>query len=153
MAVTAYAQPFFYKMDQSEILTGTFKVGLSVGAAPSRATSQGWEYLSTLVAANAELNTGGYTAVTSRITINTTGSAVSALVWTFTTSTTIQWTSQTWTTVTLAWLIYYGPTNNLTDATAPIMAYWDLGGAQSVSAGTFALTVPGGGLLTVTAAQ
>lgn len=58
------------------------------------------------------------------------------------------WASGTFSTC-YAWL--YDTTAGTSDSTRPIVAYYDLGGTQSVSGQTFQLTVAGSGLVTWTA--
>jgi hypothetical protein len=56
----------------------------------------------------------------------------------------------TWTSATIsaAYAVFYDRTP-ATDATRPVLAYWDLGGTQSSTAGTFKLTLSSG-VLTLT---
>jgi hypothetical protein len=58
------------------------------------------------------------------------------------------WASGTFSTC-YAWL--YDTTAGTSDSTRPIIAYYDLGGTQSVSGQTFQLTVAGTGLVSWTA--
>lgn len=56
-----------------------------------------------------------------------------------------------WTTSTIsaAYAVFYDSTPG-TDATNPVICYWDFGGTFSDTAGTFTLTVNGSGLVTIT---
>jgi hypothetical protein len=58
------------------------------------------------------------------------------------------WTSST---VTARYIVFYDRTPG-TDATRPLLCYWDLGADVSSVAGTFTATVAATGLVTVTAA-
>lgn len=64
---------------------------------------------------------------------------------------TLSCTSPAWTSssIAAAFAVFYDSTPG-TDATNPVMCYWDLGGTQTSSAGTFTLTISGSGLITVT---
>jgi hypothetical protein len=132
--------------------TDTFNVGLiASGTIASRATSEGYEFVSQLLANNGsaltEVSGGGY----SRQALTGVSFVQSALVLTFTASANPSWASATFTTV-YGW-IHDETASSSTDATRPLLAIWDFGGPQSVSGATFTLTISGSGLVTWTAAQ
>ncbi len=54
-------------------------------------------------------------------------------------------------TITASYALFYDSTPG-SNATNPVLCYWDFGGAQSDSSGTFTLTISGSGLITVTGA-
>ena len=53
-------------------------------------------------------------------------------------------------TITARYAVFYISTG--TDATSPLLAYWDFGADQSSAAGSFTLTPAAGGIVTLTAA-
>lgn len=155
MAVTAYYQPLFEQNHLGKktvnLSTDTLNFGLiaTTGLA-ARGTSEGYEFVSQLLANNGsaltEVSGGGYSRQSaSSVTWTTSGLVV-----------TLSCTSPTWSGAT--WTTYYGwlhdeTASSGTDATRPLICIWDFGGAQVVSSSTFVLTVPGTGLATWTAAQ
>lgn len=155
MATTAYFQPTFENQflgkKLANLATDTLVVGLvATSGLATRTTSEGYEFVSQLLANNGtaltEVSGGGY----SRQSLSSVSYTTSGLVVTLTASNPT-WSAATWTT-------YYGwvhdeTASSGTDATRPLIAIWDFGGAQPVSAATFTLSVPGGGLATWTAAQ
>jgi len=155
MAVTAYFQPKFEQNHLGKKLvnlsTDTLNFGLiASGTLASRGTSEGYEFVSDLLAnggsALTEVSGGGY----SRQSATSVTFSVSALVTTLT-SANPSWATATFSTV-YGWL-HDETASSGTDATRPLIAIWDFGGTQSVSAATFTLTVNGSGLVTWTAAQ
>lgn len=66
--------------------------------------------------------------------------------------TTLTCTSPSWgsSTITAAYAVFYDAQGG-TDATNVPLVYWDFGGSQSSTAGTFTLTINASGLLTFTA--
>lgn len=143
MAATLYYQPQFMDVAFGDVtadysaLNGSTKLKcmLLTGTATARATTEGWKFLNTATTANAELSATGYTAggqTCTGVTYSTTN-LVSSL------SLTIPaWTSATWTTATMA--VVYDSTSG-TNTTEPILLVIDFGGAQSVTAGTFTITL------------
>lgn len=112
----------------------TLKCALYTGAIPARTTTENYQFKADVT--NSELASGGgYTTggVTCTGVTYSTTNAVSSL------SLTIPaWTSATWTTATFA-VIYDSKTG--TAASQPILAIVDFGSAQSVTAGTFTITL------------
>lgn len=154
MAVTAFFQPKFIQDQMGKktinLSTDTLKVGLiASGTLAARGTSQGYEFVSDLLAnggsALTEVTGTGY----SRQNLASVTLTVSALVVTFTAANP-SWAGSTFSTV-YGW-IHDETASSATDATRPLIALWDFGGAQSVSGATFTLTVNASGLATFTAA-
>lgn len=152
MALTCYYQPKFgdilaaksadfASLNASTMLYCALLAGASMTA---RATTEGWEFLADATASMAEETGTGYLRkqLTS-VTYSTTG-LISTL-----SCASPSWTSATWTDVRAA--VFYDNTG-ATDAAKPLIALWDLGGAQTVTAGTFTLTIAGTGLVTWAAA-
>lgn len=152
MAVTCYVQPKFDQLmsdksaDYAALNSSTkLQVALLAGTSqPARATTEGWEFVSDATAVNAESTETGY----SRQTLTSVTCTTSALVTTLTCANP-SWSSVTWTTPRLA--IFFDSTG-AADTSRPIIAIWDFGGAQSVTGGTFTLSIAAGGLVTWTAA-
>ena len=157
MALAAYYQPIFEQNHALKkginLATDTLVVGLiASGTLASRSVTQGYEFVSQLLAnggsALTEVSTSG-TGYT-RQNLSSSSLTVSALVTTFTCANP-SWTSATFTTV-YAW-IHDETASSATDATRPLLAIFDLGGAQIVSGSTFTLTVNASGIANWTAAQ
>jgi len=157
MAVTAYFQPTFEQNHLGKKLvnlsTDTLVFGLiASGTLAARGTSEGYEFVSQLLAnggsALTEVSTSG-TGYTRQNAASVTYS-VSGLVVTLTAANP-SWSAATFSTV-YGWL-HDETASSSTDATRPLIALWDFGGAQSVSGATFTLTVNASGLVTWTAAQ
>lgn len=151
MALNCYYQPKFTdimaaKSADFSSLNGSTKlqVALLKNAATARGTTEGWEFVSTATTANPEVTETGY----SRQTLTGVSYSTSGLVSTLT-CTSPSWSGVTWTTPTMA--IFFDSTP-AADASNPIIAIWDFGGAQSVTNGTFTLQISGSGLITWTAA-
>lgn len=130
----------------------TLKVGLiASGTLAARGTSEGYEFVSDLLAnggsALTEVSTSGtnYT----RQNLASVTYTVSGLVVTLSAANP-SWASATFSTV-YGWL-HDETASSATDATRPLIAIWDFGGAQPVTASTFSLLIPGGGIATWTAA-
>jgi|SRR5277367_2222626 len=154
MALAAYFQPSFMLNHLGakgvNMSTDTFEVGLiATGTLATRSTSEGYEYVSQLLANNgsalAEVSGGGY----SRQALTSVSWTNSGLVGTFTAANPA-WSSATFSTV-YGW-IHDETDSSTTDATRPLLAIFDFGGSQSVSSATFTLDVNGSGLVTFTAA-
>lgn len=123
------------------IASGTFTWG---------ATPEGYTFVSSFLAGDGthgaltEVSGGGY----SRQGLSGVSVGVSGEVVTLTASTNPSWTSATFSTV---YAFLYDATVGGSDSAHPIIAYWDFGGSQSVSASTFTLVIGGSGLVTWTA--
>lgn len=157
MTVLAYFQPKFESNHLGAKLanldTDTLKVGLiASGALAARGTSEGYEFVSDLLAnggsALTEVNTSG--TGYSRQNLASVSYTESGLVVTLTAANP-SWSAATFSTV-YGW-IHDETASSATDATRPLICIWDFGGAQSVSGAAFTLTVNGSGLVTWTAAQ
>lgn len=155
MAAAAYFQPAFVQASMGinkniELLTDTINVGLiATSGLAARGTSEGYQYVSQLLAnggsALTEVSGGGY----SRQALTSVAWSTSALVVTFTAANP-SWASATWSAY-YAW-IHDETASSGTDATRPLLAIYDFGGVQTVSAATFTLAVNASGLATFTMA-
>lgn len=152
MTAAAYFQPKFLLNHAGKKLvnmsTDTFNFGLiASGTLAARATTEGYEFVSDLLAnggsALTEVSTTstGYT----RQGLASVSWTAAGLVVTFTASNP-SWPSATFTAV-YGW-IHDETASSATDATRPLLALFDFGGAQSVSGSTFTLTVNASGLVT-----
>jgi hypothetical protein len=155
VTVNAYYQPSFEVNHLGkklvDLATDTLKFGLiATSGLAMRSVTENYEFVSQLLANNGsaltEVSGGGY----SRQSAASITWSASGLVITLDAGNP-SWSSATWTT-------YYGwlhdeTASSATDATRPLIAIWDFGGAQVVSSGTFVLSVSGSGLGTWTAAQ
>ena len=155
MALNAFFQPKFLLNHLGKktvnMSTDTFNVGLiASGTLAARATSEGYEFVSDLLA-----NGGSALTEVSTSGTNYTRQALTSPAWTLSgltaefTAANPSFPSATFTTL-YAW-IHDETASSGTDATRPLLALFDLGGPQSVSASTFTLTVNAAGLLTFTA--
>ena len=142
MALTAHAYP------QAQQKMGTKTLNLSSDSLKVMLLSA-YTFANThatmadVLAAGTEVTGTGYTAG---------GQALTSV--TFTTSgtvTTLTCASPAWSssTITASYAVFYDAAGG-TNATNIPLCYWDFGGAQSSSAGTFTLTVAGGGLVATT---
>jgi hypothetical protein len=164
MAVTAYFQPKFISNHMrwkstaqnaspypADLNADTLKAGLikSGTALAARGTSEGYEYVSDLLANNGtaltEENGAGY----ARLTLSGVSYTESGLVCTLTASA-LAWAAMTFSDA-YAW-IHDETASNATDATRPLICIYDLGGTVSGTATTLTLNVNGSGLVTWTAA-
>lgn len=152
MAVNAYFQPKFLLSHLGakavNMSTDTFKVGLwASGSMPARGTSEGYEFVSDFTGGGlTEVVAGSY----SRLSLTSVTWTASALVVTFTAANPT-WTTATFTTIG-AWI--HDETNSSgTDATRPVLCYFDFGGSFSPAGVNFILSVNASGLVTGTAAQ
>lgn len=157
MAVTAYFQPTFENnylgAKLANLGTDTLNVGLiASGTLASRATTEGYEFVSQLLAnggsALTEVSTTG-TGYT-RQSLTSVSYTESGLVVTLTAANP-SWSSATFSTV-YGWL-HDETASSGTDSTRPLICIWNFGGTQSVAGSTFTLTVNASGLVTWTAAQ
>src|SRR5579859_3134578 len=152
MTANAYFQPKFESLHLGKKLvnltTDTLTCGLiASGTLAARGTSEGYEFVSDLLAnggsALTEVSTSGtnYT----RQNLTSVSYTTSGLVVTLTSSN-IAWPAATLTAV-YGW-IHDETASSGTDATRPLVAIFDFGGAQTVSASTLTLQVNGSGLVT-----
>jgi hypothetical protein len=156
MALAAYFQPTFMLNHLGakavNMSTDTFIIGLiATGTLANRTTSEGYEFVSQLLANNGSTlvevsaSDTGY----SRQDLTSTSWSTSSLIATFTAANP-SWSSATFSTV-YGW-IHDETASSETDATRPLLAIFDFGGSQSVSSSTFTLDVNANGLVTFTAA-
>jgi hypothetical protein len=165
MAVTAHIFPnytqvmgTFHSAGTGQVaLTGTpntIKVGLATGVFNWVAATEAYTTVSQFLT-NAGSGGGGaltevvYTGASpaSRQTLSGVSYSTTGLVNTFTASSP-SWTGATW---TAAYAFFYDFTaGGSSDTTGLMIAYWDLGGSQSVAANTFTLTIAGTGISTWT---
>jgi hypothetical protein len=155
MAAAAYFQPSFVQASMGlnkniEMLTDTLNVGLiATSGLAARGTSEGYQYVSQLLANNGsaltEVSGGGY----SRQALTSVTWSTSGLVVTFSAANP-SWASATWTAY-YAW-IHDETASSGTDATRPLLIIFDFGGAEPVSGATFTLAVNASGLATFTMA-
>lgn len=156
MALNGWFQPKFYSNHVGKKLVNftsdTFNVGLIISgtALAARGTTEGYEFVSDLLAnggsALTEASGGGY----SRQALTSVSYTLSGLVVTFTAS------SPEWNPLTgnfaYAW-IHDETASSGTDATRPLLGIYDLGGTQSPSAQPFILSVNASGIFTDTITQ
>lgn len=156
MTVNAYFQPKFEQNHLGKKLVNlssdTLNVGLiASGTLAARGTAEGYEFVSDLLANNGSALTEVSTSGTnySRQALTSVSYTVSGLVVTLTAANP-SWAGANFTTV-YGWL-HDETASSGTDATRPLIAIWDFGGAQSPSSVTFTLAVNASGLVTWTAA-
>lgn len=155
MTAAAYFQPSFVQASMGinkniDLATDTINVGLiATSGLAARGTSEGYQYVSQLLAnggsALTEVSGGGY----SRQALTSVSWSTTALVVTFTAANP-SWSSATWSTY-YAW-IHDETASSSTDATRPLLAIYDFGGVQTVTSATFTLSVNASGLFTATMA-
>jgi hypothetical protein len=121
----------------------TFKVML-LSAYTVGTTQDTAQFVSDVLAVGAEASGTGYTA--GGLAIPSPTFTESGHVYTFGSAGTLQWTSST---ITASYALFYDSTPG-SNATNPVLAYWDFGGAQSSSAGTFTLSLTGNAIATIT---
>lgn len=155
MTVLAYYQPKFEKhlanknVNLVTATIDTLKVGLiASGTLAARGTSEGYEFVSDLLANGGSALTEVSTSGTgySRQNLTSVTYTTSGLVVTLS-SASPSWSGTSFTTV-YGWL-HDETASSGTDATRPLIAIWDFGGSQSAS-GVWGLTVAGSGLVTWT---
>jgi len=152
MAVTAHVFPqFIIGLNAHNIAMtgGTYKVALSNAAGPVGLATSGvstatlfTDWTSNVAA---EITGTGYTAggaTVSSPTFSAGGSNNSVATWT--SASNPNWTTATFTANQAVFYESSASTNQL-------ICFWDFGGAVSVVAGTFTLSINGSGLLTATA--
>lgn len=157
MATTTYCQPYFTQafmgLKNANLSTDTVNAGLiATSGLAARGVTQGYEYVSQLLANNGSALTEVSTSGTgyTRQALTSVSWTLSALVVTYTAANPA-WTSATFST-------YYGwlhdeTVSSGTDATRPLLLIWDFGGIQTVTGATFTLVVNASGLMTFTMAQ
>ena len=156
MTVLAYFTPKFQlsylKSGEANLASDTLQVGLIHSTSPTvaaRSTTENYTFVSDFLAnggsAFTEESGSGY----SRQSLTSVTYLQSALVDTLTCA------NPSWTTATISatYAFFYDHTIGGTDTTSPLICWWDLGGTQAVTAGTFTLQSSGTGLVTWTAAQ
>lgn len=152
----AYFQPSFEQaylgQKLANLATDTLTVGLiASGTLAARGTSEGYVFVSDLLANNGSALTEVSLVGTNYTRVNLSGVTYtkSALVVTLTASNPT-WASATFTTV-YGWL--HDNSIGANDAAHPLICIWDFQGAQSASATNFTLVINASGLVTWTAAQ
>jgi hypothetical protein len=152
MAVTAHVFPTLdlaIGKKQVNFTTDTLQVLLvTSGTYTWNATSQGHTTVTNFLGGSGagaltETSGGNY----SRQTLTSITYTDSVLVTTLTCANP-SWANGTFSAVYAA---FFDNTVGGTDATNQLLCYWDFGGAQSVTAATFTLTISGSGLITWTA--
>lgn len=102
------------------------------------------QFVADVLAAPATETSGtGYTA--GGATLASVSVSDSAHVFTFTAANP-SWTASTF---TASYAVFYDSTPG-TNATNPVICYWDFGGAIPVTSGTYTLTINGSGIITIT---
>jgi hypothetical protein len=152
MSLTAHVFPQFaigLANGDIDLTSGTFKVALSDAAGPVTLATSGvstaklfTDWTSNVAAeiTGTNYNAGG--ATVSSPTFTAGGSNDSVATWT--SSTNPSWTSATF---TANQAIYY----QSSASGYQLVCFWDFGGAITVTASTFTLSISGSGLLTATA--
>ena len=152
MTVTAHVFPQFaigWNAQNIKLTGGTYKVALSNVAGPVTLATSGvstatlfTDWTSNVAA---EITGTGYTAGGATVASPTfAAGGTSNSVATWTSGTNPSWTTATFTANQAVFYESSASTNQL-------ICFWDFGGAVSVTAGTFTLTINGSGLLTATA--
>jgi len=135
---TKYANELVHKLDN--LAADALKVMLLSAYVPDR---DNHEFVHDVLLAGTEEVGAGYTRLTATgVVVSTTGHVVEA------TCNNIAWTGAT---IGSAFAVFYDGTPG-TDATNPVICYWDFGGVQHDTAGSFVLSVAPSGLLTMTVA-
>lgn len=152
MALNGWLQPTFWSNHLYKKLvdmdTDTFNVGLISGPSgdlAARSVTEGYEFVSTLLANNgtalSEVSGGGYSRQgLASVTITLTGLTIEF------TASSPEWNPLT-ADVCYAW-IHDETASSGTDATRPLLAIYDLGGEQAPSGQPFILSVNASGIFT-----
>ncbi len=121
-----------HNLNQGKIAVGTdsFKVMLGIGSLPNRDTANQYSDISSTEASGTNYTAGG-TAITLSASTYTTGGVHQAAV--AASAATTSWSTVTLSAVT--WAVIY----DTTPATKYVIACFDFGGAQSVTANNFTL--------------
>lgn len=157
MAAAAHVFPGFTQSmgtHSVNLSSDTLKVGLASGTFNWIAATQAYTTVSQFLT-NAGVGGGGaltevtYTGASpaSRVTLTGVSYTETALVSTLT-ATNPSWTTATWTANYAFW--YDFTAGSSSDVTGLLIAYWDLGGAQTVAGQTFTLNINASGLVTWT---
>jgi hypothetical protein len=147
MAVTAHVYTkFANRLGQKgvDIDTDTWKCML-LSAYTVGTTQDTAEFAADVLAVATEASGTGYTA--GGATLTSVSWTASGHVYTFT-ATIPAWNAAGG-SLAAAYALFIDTTPG-TNATNPVMCYWDLGGTQTATNGTFTLTASGTGILTVT---
>jgi hypothetical protein len=145
MAVTAHTYTMLTKSLADKLAnleTDSLKAML-LSAYTVGTTQDTAQFLADVLAVATEASGTGYTAGGQALTSVTL--TKSGHVYTLTCANP-SWTSST---ITASYVVFYDSTPG-SNATDPVICYWDFGGASSSSSGTFTLTVSGSGLVTFT---
>jgi hypothetical protein len=137
----------------ANLSSDTLKVGLSTGSISRNSTTEAYTNVGQFVSATTEVSTSGTGYSRQSLASVTFGINGSNALQTVLSCANISWSAtSTW---SAAYAFFWDETaGNGTDATRPLIGYWDLGGSSTVNAGgTFQLTINSSGLLTWTAAQ
>jgi hypothetical protein len=145
MAVTAHVYTKFQTSAINKLanLTSDALKVMLLSAYTVGSTQDTAQFVSDVLAVGTEASGTGYTAggqALSGVSISPSGHVVTV------TCTSPSWASST---ITASYAVFYDSTPG-TNSTNPVICYWDFGGAQSSSSGTFTLTISGSGLLTLT---
>lgn len=151
MAVTQHVFPQFMigvSLADINLNGGTWKIALGDAAGPISLSTSGIstaKLFTDWTAIVAEISGTGYTAGGVTVTgLSFSAGGTNNSVATFTTATNPAWTSATFTANQA--VLYQSSAS-----TYQLAAFWDFGGAVSVSSNTFTLTIGANGLLTATA--
>lgn len=150
MAGTQHAFPVFETLlaaKSIDLTSDTLEMGLiASGTFTWGATPEAYEYVSQFLAGDGthgaltECTGGNYVRISlSGVTFTQSGENV-----------TLTATNPAWSNLTQAAMVYafaYDASVGAGDSTHPLIAYYDFGGSQSVSAATFTLTVGADGLV------
>lgn len=152
MAVTAHVFPQFIgglNAGNIAMTGGTYKVALGNTAGPVTLATAGIstaKLFTDWTAIVTEISGTGYTAGGATVASPTfTAGGTNNSVTTWTSGTNPSWTTSTF---TANQAVFY----ESSASTTQLICFWDFGGAVTVTASTFTLTISGSGLLTATAA-
>jgi hypothetical protein len=148
MTTTAHAYTkTAYGMGQKlvNLSTDTFKVML-LSAYTVGATQDSAQFVADVLAVATEASGTGYTA--GGQTLAGTSFANSGHITTLTASTNPSWNAAGG-SLAAAYVLFFDSTPG-SNATNPVLCYWDLGGTLTATNATFGLGIPGGGIMTWT---
>lgn len=156
MAVTAH---FFDKFQLNHLKSGhanlasdTLKVGLVTGTFNWVTATETYEFVSDFLTNS---GAGGGGALTEVVGTGYSRQSLTSVAYTQTANVvTLTCANPSWSssTFTAAYAFFWDDTDSsATDATRPLICYWDFGGSQSVSGATFTLSINASGLVTWTA--
>lgn len=148
MAVTAHVFPNFHQLLATKQLSyasspATLKVGLvATGTDPNTGGAAGWDgykfvadFLTNGTYPQTESVGTGY----SRQALTSVSVATSGLYTTLVVGTNPSWTTST---ISAVRAFFYDTQVGSADASYPLICYWDFGGTDSDTAGTYTLTMP-----------